>query len=72
MGKARFSLHFCRALLRRAGSQMVAKEASEELSKSLEKIAFEIAKIAVLCADDHGRMKVTDEDVRSALREYFD
>jgi histone H3/H4 len=51
---------------------MVTKEAAEELSKSLEKIAFEIAKIAVLCADDEARLKVTDEDVRSALREYFE
>lgn len=67
-----FSLRQCYAILRRAGARWASQEAVEELSKSLEEIGLEISKLAVLYADDSSRLKVTDLDVRSALKEFLE
>jgi histone H3/H4 len=67
----RFSYHHCHRILREAGAKQASYEASEELCKTLENIALDISRRAVLFADDNARLKVTREDVKSAYKEFL-
>jgi histone H3/H4 len=69
MPKRDFSYHNCLKILRKAGAKQVSSGAAEELRRTIEQIALDISKRAILFADDGARLKVTAEDVRSAFRE---
>ncbi len=72
MPKAGFSFYNCRSILKKGGPVMVSDEAVEELQRTMERIAFEISRLAALFADDAARRKVSAEDVRNATKEFLD
>jgi len=50
----------------------VSEEAVEELRKTIDNVALDIAKRAVLFADDAARFRVESEDVRCAMKEFLE
>ena len=72
MPEVKFSLRRCYRILRKGGAGQVSDESVAELRKSIEDIALEVSRRAALFADDASRVKVTAEDVRSAVKEFLE
>ncbi|MHB8566428.1 MAG: histone [Nitrososphaerales archaeon] len=69
--KAEFSYYNCMGFLKKAGAVQVSEEAVEEFRKIVEEIAVDIAKRAVLFAEDADRLKVAVEHVRNANKDFL-
>lgn len=67
-----FPYVYCRRLLRKAGAKQVGLDAVSELHKTMEYIALEISKRAVLFAEDDLRFRVNREHVKAGLREFLE
>ena len=69
--KAEFTHHDCRAFLKKVGARQVSDEAVEELRVIVEEIVLDVARRALLFAEDGRRLKVLPEDVRNAKKEFL-
>jgi histone H3/H4 len=71
MSDHQFSYNHCYRILKAAGARKVSSEAVEELLETIENIALEISRRAVLFSDDSSRLMVKKEDLKNAAREFF-
>ncbi len=69
--QGRIKFQHCYKILKDAGAGRVSPEAVEELQKTVENIALDVSKRAVLFAGDEARVRVTRKDLKAALEEFF-
>jgi histone H3/H4 len=68
----RLSRRQCRRILGKAGAKQASVGAAEELRDSIEALALDISRRAVVFADDVARVKVKRKDVKAAFEEFLD
>ncbi len=70
MAKSEFGLTPMYRILKKAGAARVSEESAEELRRTIEEIAGNIAKGAVDMATHANRRTIKGDDVRMATRHY--
>jgi len=68
MTKKPFAWSPIRELMKRNGAEMVARSAVDELIDYLEEIGNQISSAALELAKHAGRKKVTEEDMKIAMK----
>lgn len=70
MVKSEFGLTAMYRILKKAGATRISDESAEELRRTMEEIANDIAKGAIDMAAHANRKTIKGEDVRLAARHY--
>ncbi|MGI0078301.1 MAG: histone family protein [Nitrososphaerales archaeon] len=71
MSEAEFGLAAVYRILKKSGAERVSNEAVEELRRSIEEIAVDVAKQAVELASHAGRHTIMGSDVKLATKNVF-